>query len=66
VKYAAEFRQSGSISATADTISSGCCCLFSYFSTKMITAINLSRHSDIMRIWEASVLATHDFLKPAH
>lgn len=31
----------------------------------MITAINLSRHSDIMRIWEASVLATHDFLKPA-
>ncbi len=31
----------------------------------MITAINLSRHTAIIRIWEASVLATHHFLKPA-
>lgn len=35
------------------------------FPKKVITAINLSRHTDIMRIWEASVLATHHFLKPA-
>lgn len=34
------------------------------FPEKLITAIDLSRHAAILRIWEASVQATHDFLKP--
>jgi len=36
-----------------------------FFLKKVITAINLSRHADILRIWEASVQATHFFLAPA-